>query len=203
MSEDRKNICIVIKKLVPDQVEQPQLSSGIASYISGSLDFRGTGPGLNGVIGLWQSLDETFESLGGKSESNIRTQLTYVKFMGVGLNINKLIVAPLKAVEKDIIASGVDYKFRQRDTGAFNWRVNTNDESKTSPHATGLAIDVNWETNPNLKPRPAGCAPRDPSCCPTDLPKEVTDAFQKNGFFWGAKFLGVCDSMHFQYGGNY
>lgn len=206
ISEDRQNICIILNKIVPEQTDEAESFSPLANNISGDLDFRDTGPGLGkDTVGLWANLDEVFEYLGGKSQTNIEKQLVTIKFMEVSVTVNKLIVKPLQQVEKDIIASGSNYHFRQNDTGAYCWRNNVNSPGQSSPHSTGLAIDINWNSNPNTKRQDISCSdkPRDPSCCQTDIPKAVSDAFEKNGFFWGAKFYSVCDSMHFQYGGNY
>ncbi len=195
--EDRKIFFTFLKQLVPNQVVCP--AGGVPD---GSLDFRNFGVGSDGIVGKWQNIAEVFNILGGANKSNIESQIVTTSFMGVSVSVNRMIVNQLKQVESDIKASGTDYKIRQKDTGAFVWRKNVNNPGEISPHATGLAIDVNWGSNPNA-PRETSCQVRDQSCCPHDIPKAVSDAFEKNGFFWGAKFKNICDSMHFQYGGNW
>lgn len=206
--EDRKILCSVLTPLVADQIvtdtssTQISCGGGTIGNFTGGTDFRSIGPGFDGQVGLWKNIDEVFAALGGKNEANIENQIVAVKFMGIRLRINKAIVNQLKFVESDIQASGTTYKIRQGDSGAYVWRNNVNSPGLLSPHSTGLAIDINWESNGNGK-RPGSCAARDAGCCPHDIPKAVSDAFEKNGFFWGAKFKGVCDAMHFQYGGNW
>ncbi len=165
-------------------------------------DYRSIGPGFNGYAGKWQNVDQVMSALGGQNQ--IKRDIVTVKFMDIKVSIHKSIINNLKNVESDIIASGTKYTIRQKDTGAFHIRQNTNNLSVLSPHSTGLAIDVNWETNGNVRRSSlSNTTARDPNACTKDIPQEVSDAFEKNGFFWGAKFRNVCDPMHFQYGGNW
>lgn len=198
VTEDRTIFFTFLKQLVPNQIVCPT-NGGFA----GGLDFRSIGPGFDGQAGPWKNINEVFAVLGGASKSTIENQIITVSFMGTRFPVNKKILGSLKQVESDIKASGTNYKIRQSDTWGYVWRQNVNSPDSLSPHSTGLAIDVNWESNPNVNPRPSSCASRDSTCCPHDIPKAVSDAFEKNGFFWGAKFLNVCDAMHFQYGGNW
>jgi hypothetical protein len=113
-------------------------------------------------------------------------------------------VPALDKIQAELKAKGVTYNFR--DVQGYNWRHNVNNTRYISPHALGLAIDINpFNPNDNCNPRPNSCQPRDPSpsCCRHDIPPEVSETFEKHGFFWGAKFYKISDPMHFQYGGNY
>lgn len=181
-----------------------------ANTAAGELDFRNIGPSFdrNATVGKWQNVNEVISEFGGPAK--IANDIVRIKWMGINVSVHKSIVSAMEKVEADIKASGTNYNIRQADTAGYNVRENVNTPGAVSPHATGLAIDVNWKTNPNTKRKP-DCAPRDPTCCPKDIPKAISDAFEKNGFFWGAKFgmpkpdnpYGICDPMHFMYGGNW
>jgi len=178
------------------------------SNTNSSMDFRNVGPGLaeNDYVGIWKNIPDLIKAIGwAKNGQNI---VDY-KFMGHNITggVNKAIVKQLDKVQAELKSAGVSYSFS--DVQGYNFRENRNSGGNTgkplsiSPHAFGTAIDINPNSNPNKRPRPNGCGPRDPSCCPKNIPKEVSDIFEKNGFFWGAKFYMACDAMHFQYGGNY
>lgn len=208
--EDRKIICIVLTKLVSSQISQGDNSANDCSdslgMNTGTLiamnDFRNIGPGDDGQWGRWANIDDVFSYLGGNTATLVSRKNSTTSFLGLKLQVNRSIVPLLKEAEKEIRASGSNYTAGQAGDGGYNWRQNTNSPDKLSPHATGFAFDINNKTNYNVK-REGNCQPRDPTCCPNNIPKVVSDALEKRGFFWGAKFKNVCDAMHFQYGGNW
>ena len=168
---------------------------------SSNIDFRNVGPNLGQLdsVGIWKSITEVMNAVGKPGENIIQ-----YTFMGKNISggINKALKGPLDKVQADIKASGANYNFSS--IGGTKVRENTNRQGRISPHSFGTAIDINPTQNPNIKRKEiAGSDPRETSSCPKDIPKEVSDAFEKNGFFWGAKFYCTCDAMHFQYGGNY
>ncbi|MFA7244275.1 MAG: M15 family metallopeptidase [Patescibacteria group bacterium] len=197
VSEDREIFFTFLKQLVPGQI-QCSSPNPVNNFVSGSLDFRGYGPGSSGQVGIWKSLSQAQSALHSKTQNEVEKQLVNFNFLGHSIRVNKYIVPALQNVVNDIKSSGSTYKIK--DIGCYNWRHNVNSPSLLSPHSTGAACDINPGQNPNG--RRSG-RPRDPAGCPHDIPKAVSDAFEKNGFFWGAKFKGVCDAMHFQYGGNW
>lgn len=84
------------------------------------------------------------------------------------------------------------YETRKADTGAYNCRQITGG-SGYSLHAYGIALDLNWQTNPY-----------GPSLV-TDMPRAMTDAIQairtNNGcrvWEWGGSWSGNKDAMHFE-----
>lgn len=84
------------------------------------------------------------------------------------------------------------YQTRAADTGAYNCRVITGG-SGYSLHAYGVAIDVNWLSNPYG------------SALVTDMPKaliaDVKAIRTRNGkqvWRWGGDYTGNRDAMHFE-----
>ena len=153
---------------------------------------------------MWSSAAEAVAAIGGFPVRG--KNIVSYKFMGRNISggVNKYIVPALDKIQAELKAKGVTYNFR--DVQGYNWRHNVNNTRYISPHALGLAIDINpFNPNDNCNPRPNSCQPRDPSpsCCRHDIPPEVSETFEKHGFFWGAKFYKISDPMHFQYGGNY
>lgn len=91
----------------------------------------------------------------------------------------------------DILVSW-DYRTRSSDTGAYNCRQITGG-SGYSLHAYGIALDINWQSNPygpNLI---------------TDMPRgmcdEITALRTNNGcrvWEWGGNWSGNKDAMHYE-----
>lgn len=108
---------------------------------------------------------------------------------GARITVEDLTVPIWRAVEA--IFARHRYKIRKADTGAYNCRKITGG-SGWSLHAYGVAVDVNWSTNPygaNLV---------------TDMPpaaiREI-EALQVDGqpvLRWGGRYSGSKDAMHFE-----
>ncbi|WP_346917088.1 M15 family metallopeptidase [Clostridium sp.] len=77
--------------------------------------------------------------------------------------------------------------------GTFNYRV-ISGTGKLSPHAYGIAIDINSNPSDYWKwaTREAGEKRM------LSYPKELIDVFEKNNFVWGGKW-GHFDILHFEY----
>ncbi len=87
-----------------------------------------------------------------------------------------------------------DYHVRPGDTGAYNCRAITGG-SGHSLHAYGIALDINWNTNPY----------RRDNVLVTDMPKvmvrNILRIRTRNGrrvWRWGGHFRTVKDPMHFE-----
>lgn len=91
---------------------------------------------------------------------------------------------------------------RHSDTGCYAWRGNVNQNTYVlSTHAFGAACDINWGTNWGL------VASGTPSCDRIDIPPELVEIFEDEGWRWGGRF-STFDPMHFEYiptciGGNF
>jgi hypothetical protein len=85
-----------------------------------------------------------------------------------------------------------DYRTRSQDTGAYNCRQITGG-SGYSLHAYGIAVDINWMTNPYSH------------VLHTDMPPAMIrdiEAIRTNSghtvFRWGGRYDGNKDAMHFE-----
>ena len=108
---------------------------------------------------------------------------------GARITVDRLTVPIWRAVEA--IFARYRYTIRRSDTGAYNCRQITGG-SGYSLHAYGIAVDVNWQSNPYS------------SRLITDMPagaiREI-EALNVNGqavLRWGGRYSGMRDSMHFE-----
>lgn len=106
------------------------------------------------------------------------------------VSVRPAAVDAVKALNACLVAAG--YQTRAGDTGAFNCRPITGG-SGYSLHAYGIALDINWATNPY------GPVLR------TDMPRSMVDAIQairtNNGrqvWRWGGSYSGNKDAMHYE-----
>jgi hypothetical protein len=108
---------------------------------------------------------------------------------GARITVDRVTVPIWRAVEA--IFAKHRYPIRQADTGAYNCRQITGG-SGYSLHAYGIAVDVNWQSNPygpNLV---------------TDMPPaaireiEALEASGQPAVRWGGRYSGNKDAMHFE-----
>jgi hypothetical protein len=83
------------------------------------------------------------------------------------------------------------YAIRQSDTGAYNCRY-ISGTTTWSNHAWGLAIDINWTTNPQRSP------------LTTDEPAWMQQLWNRYGFAWGGNYNPPTtpDAMHHEFMGT-
>lgn len=81
------------------------------------------------------------------------------------------------------------YLLKAGQTGGYNCRP-IGGTSSPSNHSWGLAIDVNWQTNPMRRP------------LTTDIPAWMVELFNRYGFAWGGHYSGTPDAMHFEFMGT-
>ena len=72
--------------------------------------------------------------------------------------------------------------------GTFHWRTIANTE-RLSPHAFGIAIDLNPARSAYFEWTPTWSG---------TYPMEIVEAFEKEGFIWGGRWAHF-DTMHFEY----
>ncbi|WP_026884103.1 M15 family metallopeptidase [Clostridium akagii] len=149
-------------------------------------------PGRNRV---YEILDEVYGRGRNAIEHNLKnTNLVYRKLQ---FNGNNKASASLQETFKEITAmvgkSGNIYSSVFPLNGTYNYRL-ISGTNKFSPHAYGIAIDLNRDRRDYWK-----WASREEGQKRLDVyPKEVVDIFQKNNFVWGGKW-GHFDTLHFEY----
>lgn len=85
-----------------------------------------------------------------------------------------------------------NYRTRKNDTGAYNCRQITGG-SGYSLHAYGIALDINWTTNPY--------GPNLVTDMPQGMVNEITALRTNNGkrvWEWGGSWSGNKDAMHYE-----
>ncbi len=141
---------------------------------------------------------------------SVEQHITQIRFLGKNTNVHERIVEPLRRVEKRI------QELAQTDSevqnfvntltrvDSYNWRE-IGDRSSRSFHSYGIAVDIlpkgwgrkniYWAWRRDIDPQNWMILPLDRRWMP---PKQVIDAFEKEGFIWGGKWI-IWDNMHFEY----
>jgi hypothetical protein len=133
-----------------------------------------------------------------------------IQFLGKKTNVHERIVEPLHNVEKRIRALAETDADVQKfiDTLArvdsYNWRE-IGDRSSRSFHSYGIVVDIlperwnqkniYWAWHRDIDPENWMVLPLERRWMP---PEQVIEAFEKEGFIWGGKWI-VWDNMHFEY----
>lgn len=81
------------------------------------------------------------------------------------------------------------YLLRAGQCGGYNCRP-IGGTSTPSNHSWGLAVDLNWQSNPMRKP------------LKTDIPGWTVALWNRYGFAWGGHYTGTPDAMHFEFMGT-
>jgi hypothetical protein len=120
-----------------------------------------------------------------------KKKIVELSFCGVRLWVHRTAVPAFQAMETVILFFG--YTVRKRDTGSYNCRV-IKGTATSSAHSWGIAIDINWESNPWL------------TKLVTDLPRAMVDAIcaikTAGGiqvWRWGGDWDGRPDTPHNKY----
>jgi hypothetical protein len=108
---------------------------------------------------------------------------------GVKLTCDSRVAELNTLVLNSIIRDG--YTIRQSDTGCYNCRYIAG-TTIWSNHAWGLAVDLNWTTNPQHSP------------LITDQPAWVLQRFNRYGYAWGGNYNPPTtpDAMHHEFMGT-
>lgn len=111
---------------------------------------------------------------------------------GVRIQCHQQITTAVRAL--GLVMQAFQYHVRKGDTGAYNCRAITNG-SGSSLHSHGIAIDVNWNTNPFRKDNKLV----------TDMPRAMVNAIlairTSNGkevWGWGGNYRSIKDAMHYE-----
>jgi hypothetical protein len=114
----------------------------------------------------------------------------YTLHGGGVVTVDVLVVDALKALNAVLI--DWDYRTRRADTGAYNCRQITGG-TNYSLHAYGIAVDLNWSTNPYGR------------TLVTDMPIGMIEAIEGirtaggvQVWRWGGRYSNNKDAMHFE-----
>lgn len=103
---------------------------------------------------------------------------------GVAVSVRREL-APLVAVLLDVTAAK-GYRLKPGYCGGYNCRP-IGGTRTASNHSWGLAVDINWTDNPMG------------SRFISDIPPAVVAAWEGCGFYWGGRYSGRPDAMHFEF----
>ncbi len=206
----------------------PKLQSGLFGYILGyriqlaGTKTIGTVP-LSATTGVWKWNGGSYNgspALAAWEATMVRTTTT-IGPLKAGTIIGPPEVVPLFAgFLGDLVRGG--YSIKEAYSYAFRCTSNSAsrdcaglDADSLSLHAYGLAMDVNWSTNPELIYRSTGTTSACALPVKTDFPAWVISAAQRWGLFWGGYgWSGRCsgpttsstyvnrDAMHFEFRGT-
>ena len=142
---------------------------------------------------------------GGNTRAEIEEMFESIVFFDKRIVVHRMIAEPLRKVEAEIMGyKGAEIFIASLESvHAYNWREIAGTQ-RMSYHSWGLAVDIlpkelngqaiywQWEWNKNkdwmLIPLQNRWSP----------PGLVVEAFERQGFIWGGKWL-FFDNMHFEY----
>ena len=88
--------------------------------------------------------------------------------------------------------------YKIRNAGGYSYRSNVNAPSQMSKHSYGWAIDINPDTNPNIKGAPSMEHRIKNVKKYTDMDVQFVSALAKKwGLGWGFEWKNTSDAMHF------
>jgi len=132
------------------------------------------------------------------------------EFLGRSTRVHSLLVEPLARVERMILAKAVDHpevsEFLDElaSVHGFNWR-NIAGTVRRSYHSYGIAVDLVPYSYRGEWPYWLWAAQAGvtewwdlPLQSRWQIPQQVVDAYEANGFIWGGKWL-FFDNLHFEY----
>jgi hypothetical protein len=141
---------------------------------------------------------------------SVEQHIKQIQFLGKDTNVHERIVEPLRCVEKRIFElartdpEAQDFINSLARIDSYNWRE-IGDRSSRSFHSYGIAVDIlpekwgqkniYWAWRRDIDPQNWMLLPLERRWMP---PKSVIDAFEKEGFIWGGKWI-IWDNMHFEY----
>jgi len=144
------------------------------------------------------------------SRNDAERQVRSVEFLGRSTRVHPLLVEPLARVERTILAKAVDHpqvgEFLDglASVHGYNWR-NIAGTVRRSYHSYGIAVDLVPYSYRGEWPYWLWAAQSGvnewwelPVQSRWQIPQQIVDAFEANGFIWGGKWL-FFDNLHFEY----
>ncbi len=177
--------------------------AGETSYVAS------TSCDVKGIPYEGQYTEDQLHQIFGPPVRESKANLTTAEFLGLSLEVNKMIAPCLEAVSNELIANNVAYKPDPAKGGMFCIRDTDGQVGDRSYHIYGAACDVNPNTN-NYFSNPSG-HPYDPNCpiasgvvdsgsC-FDMAPQFVSAMNHHGFTWGGNWHSIKDYMHFEWHG--
>ncbi len=131
----------------------------------------------------------SYEGLGDPRQAGWGQQnlVTVTSPSGVSFRVNKAAADSFQGFIDELEGTG----YKVGSGGGYNLRNVTGGDS-LSPHAYGVAIDINPAENPYSK-TPSG------GQLTTNLPSNISDLAAKWGLEWGGNWKSLKDPMHFEF----
>ncbi|MBW2964607.1 N-acetylmuramoyl-L-alanine amidase [Candidatus Woesearchaeota archaeon] len=125
----------------------------------------------------------------GQNQLSVESQLQTMKFMGVDVQVHRLITTALGCVQNKIKActEGSSYSFRTIDS--YSWQPLSSDPNLMATSSFGISLNINLDTNPNAQD----------GTLVSDIPKCVVEAFKYYGFKWGGDNSKMKTPAHFEF----
>lgn len=160
-----------IKQLSTNYADSAQEAS--PSMLSGLI--------TGGGVGTQSSAGFGGMGFGGGSDPTAAANLETIKTKnGKSTKVAKEFASAFQGFINDLEATG----YQINSLGGYDRRPNVNNPAVMSYHASGAAIDINPESNPNGSRK-------------TDMPENVREIAAKWGLGWGMDFKSTPDPMHF------
>ncbi len=137
----------------------------------------------------------------GETKAEVEARLVQISWMPRSRN-KSILITSTNGVDRQLIKVSAELdqlprslrKYVTKIGGTYNWR-NIGESDQLSPHAFGIAIDINvaygdywlWDVK-----RVGKAAFRN------RIPHEIVEIFERHGFIWGGKWQHY-DTMHFEY----
>ena len=153
--------------------------------------------------------NDLMESLWGNTDKQIRAHLRSLTFLGHRMLLNKIVVEPLAAIEREILAASKNddevsvWIDELKITYSFINKYIAGSQNRSN-HAWGLAIDfvpnsyegqhVYWRWSRVFTQE----WHRIPLAQRWSPPQSVIEIFERHGFVWGGKWAHF-DNIHFEY----
>lgn len=154
-----------------------------------------------------------FQKMYGYNESEVRKNITRIYWMPkifgkryqvpvTKVNHVDKKLAQVSAELEELVMRRPEYAiYLDNPGGGFFWRSVANTH-RLSPHSYGISIDINAKHSNywlwDLKRRHLPVKETTPITYANQVPWEIVEIFERNGFIWGGKWYHY-DTMHFEY----
>ena len=142
-----------------------------------------------------------FQRMYGADQAAVERNLVEIRWMPRLCN-KRILVTRVNGVDRKLVQVSEELdrlprslrKYITHIGGSYNWRA-IEGSDQLSPHAFGIAIDINvaygnyWKWDLGI---------RGEKIFRNRIPREIIETFERHGFIWGGKWKHY-DTMHFEY----